>query len=421
MQQALKRGKNMIPIKPFDTYKWRWLSVAPTESLLSPPVLLGVLRVLARHEGQPPSAPNITDELRKVQTDTKTTVNLARTANRNIIRNSGQYWKGTGLLTPDRGVIHLTSLGQSLASGQVTQGEFAALMIQQTVLPNTWTYTSDEIMKWKAANLEIRPLALILAIITELGIHHGNGKEAFLTPHELIQIVIPLAGTKKSPTEIAGYLAKYRQGALDISAWPNCAPDANDRRLAREFLLFLSNFGVCRKVEKDRKLNERYYLDELCDNAALQAGTSASIFTDAKSSQEAIEVVRHSPLPSIIERQRTSITILRRLNQAKFRTIVLKKYSGRCFLTGEEIPEVLEAAHIIPVEHGGADSSDNGICLRSDIHRLFDSGNIRIKPTGELKFSDVVVASKNYSALPPKIIIPGFVNPVNIDWRDAYY
>lgn len=104
-----------------------------------------------------------------------------------------------------------------------------------------------------------------------------------------------------------------------------------------------------------------------------------------------------------------------------FRTTVLRSYAGRCFLTGEEIPEVLEAAHIVPVEHGGADSTDNGICLRVDIHRLFDSGNIRIRPTGELIFSGIVVASNNYSALPRMVIIPDFVNPANVYWRDAYY
>ncbi|MCY7335606.1 MAG: hypothetical protein LH613_05240, partial [Chamaesiphon sp.] len=79
----------MTPQKPFDTYKWRWFSVAPTEGLLNPPVFLGALRVFARHEGVAPADPAIAAELRIVQSETRTSVDLARTPERNIIRNSG--------------------------------------------------------------------------------------------------------------------------------------------------------------------------------------------------------------------------------------------------------------------------------------------------------------------------------------------
>jgi predicted restriction endonuclease len=134
-----------------------------------------------------------------------------------------------------------------------------------------------------------------------------------------------------------------------------------------------------------------------------------------------IEAVRSSPLPSIIERQKTLTTVLSRPGQPKFRKEVLKLSEGRCLLTGERISEVLEAAHIIPVTIGGTDQQDNGICLRVDIHRLFDSGNIRIQPTGDIKFSDAVRESGNYKTLPSTIMIPHFVNMANVEWRDKYY
>jgi HNH endonuclease len=410
----------MIPIKPFDTYKWRWLSVAPTESLLEPPVLLGVLRVLARHEGKAQSSAEIAEELRKVQIDTHTPVNLARTGTRNLIRNSGQYWKGTGLLAPNRGEIHLTSLGQRVAAGNITQGEFAAIMVQQTILPNPWTYSPEEAAKWERAGLVIRPLALILAVIEEIALQTGDNKAAFLTARELINVVIPLAGIKYLASLIAEYVINYRRGSLDLSRWPDCAPAANDHRLAREFLLFLSNFGFCRRVNAGLRLDERYYLDELFDVSALTPQTSASIFTDETNREAVVNEVRHSPLPSIIDRQRIMTTVLKRPNQAKFRDSTLKAYNTRCFLTGEEMTEVLEAAHIIPAAHGGNDKPDNGICLRVDIHRLFDSGNIRIKPTGDILLSEATAKSTNYSLLPSKIIIPTFVNPAHIQWRDSY-
>ena len=81
---------------------------------------------------------------------------------------------------------------------------------------------------------------------------------------------------------------------------------------------------------------------------------------------------------------------------------------------------MLEAAHIVPVTNGGADTEDNGLCLRVDIHRLFDSGNIRLKADGALTLSEAVAASGNYGGLPQNIPLPAFVNPANVSWRDSY-
>ncbi len=46
----------------------------------------------------------------------------------------------------------------------------------------------------------------------------------------------------------------------------------------------------------------------------------------------------------------------------------------RCAVTEEKILPVLEAAHIKPFSKGGEHRIDNGILLRSDMHRLFDKG-----------------------------------------------
>lgn len=35
--------QNFVPDKPFDNFKWKWASLAPTETINDPIVLLGVL------------------------------------------------------------------------------------------------------------------------------------------------------------------------------------------------------------------------------------------------------------------------------------------------------------------------------------------------------------------------------------------
>lgn len=394
--------------------------MAPTESLLDPPVLLGVLRVLARHDGEAPSLPEISKELRIVQTETSSPVDLGRTGDRNLIRNSGQYWKGLGLIQPSRGLITLTPLGNKVANNGLTQSEFAAIMVEQTVLPNPWTYTQPEINKWRGANLEIRPLALILEILNAIKSDLG-AKSGFLTPEELVKVVIPLAGEKASPTVIAEYVSKYRSNKAIVSGWPNCAPETNDERLAREFLLFLGNFGFLRAVAGGARSEEKYFLEQGFDVRCLARQANASIFTTNPSEQTSvIGSIDHSDLPSIIERQRVAANILSRPQQAKFREDILKAYSCRCLLSDEAIPSVLEAAHIIPVKNSGADLVDNGFCLRVDIHRLYDSGNIKVDPCGNVKLIGIARSSLNYSRLHKKITVPAFVKPANLQWRHNY-
>ena len=411
----------MIPTKPFDTFKWRWLSVLPTEGLLQPPVFLGVLRAFARFDGQSSGNSDLLDALSIVQIETNTNVNLVRTPERNLVRNSGQYWKGTGLINPSYGTIQLTPLGHRVSSGDVTQGEFAAIMVQQVILPNIHTYPSVEIQNWRSASLEIYPLTLILQILDSLVRQFGN-EHGYLTPNELIKITIPLSGVQADLAIHTKSLTEFRKGEIDVSAWPNCAPGSNDKRFAKEFLLFLANFGFCSTPGSSTSAYDtKYYLDETLDSSVIQPLLTHDIFDSTENSaNNVVKVVRETGLPYYVERQRSLASIILRPEQPRFRREVLASYGGRCLLTGENIEAVLEAAHILPVKYNGADLPENGICLRADIHRLFDSGNIRIKPNGDVLLSASVRSSCNYDDLPNHITIPDFVEPSNLEWRLKY-
>jgi len=81
-------------------------------------------------------------------------------------------------------------------------------------------------------------------------------------------------------------------------------------------------------------------------------------------------------------------TLIRhRLGQGAFRLVVSDAYSKRCAVTGEKTLPVLEAAHIKPVASGGEHRIDNGLLLRSDIHKLFDLGYATVTPSGEFRVS----------------------------------
>lgn len=79
-------------------------------------------------------------------------------------------------------------------------------------------------------------------------------------------------------------------------------------------------------------------------------------------------------------RRRKLASVLSRSGQAHFRAQLLDRYDYKCIISGCNIVEVLEAAHIISVFKKGTDKVTNGLILRSDLHQLFDCGKLTIDP-----------------------------------------
>jgi len=77
-----------------------------------------------------------------------------------------------------------------------------------------------------------------------------------------------------------------------------------------------------------------------------------------------------------------------RLGQGTFSLAVRDAYSGACAVTGEHSSPALEAAHIVPYREGGPHRIDNGLLLRSDVHRLFDRGYVTVTPDFEFRVGD---------------------------------
>ena len=65
-------------------------------------------------------------------------------------------------------------------------------------------------------------------------------------------------------------------------------------------------------------------------------------------------------------------SILTRRGQRRFRSELLAAYGYRCAITGSDVIETLEAAHIASHTGGGAMAVANGLLLRADLHTLFD-------------------------------------------------
>lgn len=77
-------------------------------------------------------------------------------------------------------------------------------------------------------------------------------------------------------------------------------------------------------------------------------------------------------------RERIARSIAVRRGQRAFRDALISAYGGRCAITGCEVLDVLEAAHIFPYRGPETNRVTNGLLLRADVHTLFDCGLIEI-------------------------------------------
>lgn len=412
--------QNFIPIKPFPEFKWKWASLQCTEGLNDPVVLLGVLFRMRKLEnlGLKFSSPEFANEMQELSADIADSIGVdlgRRTGTRNLIRNSGQYWRAVGLLEEgdSSGVIRLTDFGRRVADHDISQTEFSAITIQTFRLPNSKIQKTEECRQWLEHGLVFYPLRIVLSVLRSLKEYPQQG---YLTTEELIRIIIPLSANNAEIHDYVRFILWFRGGQITLIGWPNCVPEANDSRIAREYLLFLSHYGYVDRIQGATRMDETYSYNDALD---AEIGKILSEPIKEESLQEAVAQIRTTDITSEIERKRVENLRTGRPNQAQFRKAVLQAYK-RCVITNVAMPEVLEAAHIKPFKYNGEDTVANGFAMRMDIHLLFDAGHLRISDEGEVSLS--TRARMDYGAtIPPRIVLPSFTDRFFLRWRWENY
>jgi len=88
------------------------------------------------------------------------------------------------------------------------------------------------------------------------------------------------------------------------------------------------------------------------------------------------------------ERREVIQTITRKIRDARFRANVLRAYDHRCCMCGLQL-DLLDAAHIIPVEHSrGTDETKNGLSLCALHHRAFDHALVTVQTDYSVRCSE---------------------------------
>lgn len=144
-------------------------------------------------------------------------------------------------------------------------------------------------------------------------------------------------------------------------------------------------------LEYDAELNPKYHdepdADEYWGTASITVDTVGwtakatwtGTHTDYWDGTVEAEVIRGGLTET---KKRIATTKLER-HQQQLRTALLS-LDSKCAITGEDLPEVLDAAHIIGAADGGREVIENAVLLRADLHRLLDNGLITIDIDGKV-------------------------------------
>lgn len=148
----------------------------------------------------------------------------------------------------------------------------------------------------------------------------------------------------------------------------------------------LTNFAACdpyilatgrHGLDAGKKTCQPYW-DEFNDNREALLFESEKIL--AKYQNKTIEEKFKDSLKDIgdLQGEDKMREVKTRVNQSVFRSIIISNYSGKCALTGIDVPELLVASHIKPWAMDVKErlNPENGICLSSLYDAAFDKGLI---------------------------------------------
>jgi hypothetical protein len=158
---------------------------------------------------------------------------------------------------------------------------------------------------------------------------------------------------------------------------------------AEGYLDFLRSKCGFKRLVHESQTRESEVVDNIAALEAVRAEEEARAFDPTD-----IEDARRRILSAIVLRQGRQV----------FRENVLNAYERACAVTGCEVTETLEAAHIVAYRGPETNHTSNGILLRSDIHILFDIGLIAIDPENYCVVISNRLMSTSYEELSGKRI-----------------
>ena len=135
--------------------------------------------------------------------------------------------------------------------------------------------------------------------------------------------------------------------------------------------------GLSGTSRADREIWERFGSD-LPGLAAESEEVFSTPYFKTKVPEQSPREMPEIPLASAASQTEKVSSVLTRRMQSFFRRLILAAYEWRCCITGNPIPDLLIASHILPWSAFPKQRLDpyNGLCLAAHFDRAFDLGLI---------------------------------------------
>lgn len=130
-------------------------------------------------------------------------------------------------------------------------------------------------------------------------------------------------------------------------------------------------------VERYNALSGMFTLHGPVSSTTIQADSFALPEFDGLAPHERQVLIEYDGMD---ERRIVEAQTVRREQQGKFRRELLEAYGGMCAISGTNVNEVLQAAHINPYRGRRSQLVCNGILLRADLHLLYDAHLMSVDP-----------------------------------------
>lgn len=117
-------------------------------------------------------------------------------------------------------------------------------------------------------------------------------------------------------------------------------------------------------------------------------GESASDLEILSEVTENPDAVNDTQIAAITaERQMTVTSVKKKIRDISFKSRILTSYNNRCAFCSIQL-KLIDAAHIVPVQHDGTDETSNGIALCALHHRAYDRNLVTFNEEYQILYNE---------------------------------
>ncbi|MDZ8184383.1 MAG: pentapeptide repeat-containing protein [Nostoc sp. ChiSLP02] len=264
--------------------------------------------------------------------------------------------------------------GVDLTNTIVLGANFKGVIIDENTKLDDKNKLIWEIVNQGAVDRNLSGVDLTEANLQSVNLERANLKQAKLYKANLTNSILDGVDLTEADLQQARLInTKFRKANLYHAVLYESKLECSNWRKAD---LRKTNFDKT-SLNSASSLQEAYYDEETIFPEGFDPEYKKMVYVNVTKDYKYVEFVKKLSTLEKIKKQKSPPP---RPGQEEFKKALIEIYGAKCIITGCNIEEVIEAAHIIPYRNQDSHNIANGLLLRVDLHRLFDKYLLTIHP-----------------------------------------